>query len=121
MGKHFGSSIGPVIATADELDRDTIEMAARIDGEEWSRGVLGAMRFSFEEIVAWISQEQTLHPGDLLGSGTVGGGCGLELDRWIRSGSTVELSATGIGVLRNTVGEKGAGPKRASARVVAAR
>jgi 2-keto-4-pentenoate hydratase/2-oxohepta-3-ene-1,7-dioic acid hydratase in catechol pathway len=121
IGKHFGSSIGPAIATADELDRDAIEMVARIDGEEWSRGVLGAMRFSFEEIIAWISQEQTLHPGDLLGSGTVGGGCGLELDRWIRPGSTVELSATGIGVLRNTVGEKGAGPRRAAARAVAAR
>jgi 2-keto-4-pentenoate hydratase/2-oxohepta-3-ene-1,7-dioic acid hydratase in catechol pathway len=113
MGKHFGSSIGPAIATSDELDRDSIEMVATIDGEEWSRGVLGTMRFSFEEIIAWISQEQTLYPGDLLGSGTVGGGCGLELDRWIEPGSTVELSATGIGVLRNEVGEKGAGPRRA--------
>jgi 2-keto-4-pentenoate hydratase/2-oxohepta-3-ene-1,7-dioic acid hydratase in catechol pathway len=113
MGKHFGSSIGPVIATADELDRDSIELVAMIDGEEWSRGVLGKMRFSFEEIIAWISQEQTLYPGDLLGSGTVGGGCGLELGRWIEPGSTVELSATGIGVLRNEVGEKGAGPRRA--------
>lgn len=113
VGKHFASSFGPVIATADELDRDAIEMVATVDGEEWSRGALGAMRFSFEEIIAWVSQEQTLHPGDLLGSGTVGGGCGLELDRWIEPGATVELSATGIGVLRNEVGEKGAGPRRA--------
>ena len=115
MGKHFASSIGPAIATTDELDRGSIEMAARIDGEEWSRGILGAMRFSFEEIIAWVSQEQTLYPGDLLGSGTVGGGCGLELDRWIAPGSKVELSASGIGVLRNVVGQKGAGPRRASA------
>jgi 2-keto-4-pentenoate hydratase/2-oxohepta-3-ene-1,7-dioic acid hydratase in catechol pathway len=121
MGKHFASSIGPAIATADDLDRDSIEMVAKIDGEEWSRGVLGAMRFSFEEIIAWISQEQTLYPGDLLGSGTVGGGCGLELDRWIQPGSTVELSATGIGVLGNSVGEKGAGPRRASAQAIGAR
>jgi 2-keto-4-pentenoate hydratase/2-oxohepta-3-ene-1,7-dioic acid hydratase in catechol pathway len=113
MGKHFGSSIGPAIATADELDRDAIQMVARVDGEEWSRGGLGTMRFSFEEIIAWVSQEQTLYPGDLLGSGTVGGGCGLELGRWIEPGSTVELSATGIGTLRNEVGEKGAGPRRA--------
>jgi 2-keto-4-pentenoate hydratase/2-oxohepta-3-ene-1,7-dioic acid hydratase in catechol pathway len=121
MGKHFASSIGPAIATADELDRDSIELVAKIDGEEWSRGVLGAMRFSFEEIIAWISQEQTLYPGDLLGSGTVGGGCGLELDRWIRPGSTVELSASGIGVLRNQVGEKGAGPRRAGAMTIGSR
>lgn len=121
MGKNFGSSIGPVIATADELDPDSIEMVATIDGEEWSRGVLGTMRFSFEEIIAWVSQEQTLYPGDLLGSGTVGGGCGLELDRWIRPGSTVELSASGIGALRNQVGEKGAGPRRASAMTIGSR
>lgn len=116
LGKHFASSIGPVIATSDDLDRGSIEMVAMIDGEEWSRGVLGDMRFSFEEIIAWVSQEQTLYPGDLLGSGTVGGGCGLELGRWIKPGSTVELSATGIGVLSNVVGEKGAGPRRAGAR-----
>jgi 2-keto-4-pentenoate hydratase/2-oxohepta-3-ene-1,7-dioic acid hydratase in catechol pathway len=113
-GKNFGSSIGPAIATADELDPATIEMSARIDGEEWSSGRLGERRVSFAEIIAWVSQEQTLRPGDLLGSGTVGGGCGLELDRWISSGQTVELSASGIGVLRNVVGEKGAGPRRAS-------
>ena len=121
MGKHFASSIGPAIATADALDRDSIEMVAKIDGEEWSRGVLGAMRFSFEEIIAWISQEQTLYPGDLLGSGTVGGGCGLELDRWIQPGSTVELSASGIGALANSVGAKGAGPRRAGAAAIGAR
>jgi 2-keto-4-pentenoate hydratase/2-oxohepta-3-ene-1,7-dioic acid hydratase in catechol pathway len=114
MGKHFGSSIGPAIATADELDPGSIEMSARIDGEEWSSGMLGEMRFSFAEIIAWISREQTLHPGDLLGSGTVGGGCGLELDRWIKPGSIVELSASGIGTLRNEVGNKGEGPRRAS-------
>jgi 2-keto-4-pentenoate hydratase/2-oxohepta-3-ene-1,7-dioic acid hydratase in catechol pathway len=121
MGKHFASSIGPVIATADELDRGSIELDARIDGEEWSRGMLGAMRFSFEEIIAWVSQEQTLYPGDLLGSGTVGGGCGLELNRWIRPGSTIELSATGIGTLSNRVGKMGAGPRRAGSTAIGLR
>jgi 2-keto-4-pentenoate hydratase/2-oxohepta-3-ene-1,7-dioic acid hydratase in catechol pathway len=110
VGKDFASSIGPCIATPDEFDRDNALLEARIDGEVWSSGQLGAMRFSFEDIVEWLSQEQTLHPGDLLGSGTIGGGCGLELDRWLAPGCTVELSAEGIGVLRNTVSQRPDGP-----------
>jgi 2-keto-4-pentenoate hydratase/2-oxohepta-3-ene-1,7-dioic acid hydratase in catechol pathway len=110
--KDFGSSIGPCIATPDEFNRDTAHLEARIDGEVWSSGVLGAMHFSFEEIIAWTSQEETLRSGDLLGSGTIGRGCGVEMNRWIAQGSVVELEAEGIGVLRNTVGQKGAGPAR---------
>ncbi len=115
-GKDFGSSIGPAIVTKDEFDRDGARLTARVDGEVWSSGTLGAMHFSFQEIIAWVSQDQTLRPGDLLGSGTVGGGCGLELDRWISEGSVVELEAEGIGVLRNYVSARGAGPVRATER-----
>jgi 2-keto-4-pentenoate hydratase/2-oxohepta-3-ene-1,7-dioic acid hydratase in catechol pathway len=106
VGKDFASSIGPCIATPDEFDRDGAALRARVDGEEWSSGVLGKMQFSFEEIIEWTSMATTLHPGDLLGSGTVGHGCGLELDRWLSPGSVVELEAEGIGVLRNRVGHK---------------
>jgi len=109
LGKDFASSFGPCIATPDEFDRDNARLEARIDAEVWSSGVLGKMHFSFEEIIEWTSQEQTMHPGDLLGSGTVGRGCGFELDRWLTEGCTVELSAEGIGVLRNRVGFKGQG------------
>ncbi len=80
-----------------------------MDGEVWSTGTLGKMHFSFEEIIEYTSQEATLRPGDLLGSGTVGRGCGLELGRRLTEGCTVELEAEGIGVLRNRVGMKGAG------------
>jgi 2-keto-4-pentenoate hydratase/2-oxohepta-3-ene-1,7-dioic acid hydratase in catechol pathway len=114
-GKDFGSSLGPCIVTRDEFDAGA-KLEARIDGEVWSSGTLGTMHFSFAEIIAWVSQEQTLRPGDLLGSGTVGGGCGLELDRWITEGAVVELEAEGIGVLRNYVSAKGAGPVRATER-----
>jgi 2-keto-4-pentenoate hydratase/2-oxohepta-3-ene-1,7-dioic acid hydratase in catechol pathway len=110
--KDFGSSIGPCIATPDEFQRDTAHLEARIDGEVWSSGVLGKMHFSFEEIIEYTSQEETLRPGDLLGSGTIGRGCGVEMDRWIPQGSVVELEAEGIGVLRNRVGIKGEGPSR---------
>nr|WP_246345122.1 fumarylacetoacetate hydrolase family protein [Conexibacter arvalis] len=114
MGKDFATSLGPCLVTADAFDRDAARMTARVDGETWSSGGLGTMRFSFEEIIEWVSQEQTLLPGDHLGSGTVGGGCGLELDRWIAEGSVVELEVDGIGVLRNRVGRRGAGPEPAA-------
>ena len=78
-------------------------MAARINGEVWSSGTQGAMRFDFLQIIAHLSREQTLMPGDVLGSGTVGGGSGLELDRWIQPGDVVELEVEGIGTLRNRV------------------
>ena len=111
--KDFGSSLGPCIATPDEFDRSNARLEARVDGELWSSGTLGAMHFSFEEIIEWTSQEQTLRPGDVLGSGTIGRGCGVEMDRWISEGSVVELEAEGIGILRNRVGRKGQGPIRA--------
>jgi 2-keto-4-pentenoate hydratase/2-oxohepta-3-ene-1,7-dioic acid hydratase in catechol pathway len=50
-----------------------------------------------------VSMDETIYPGDVLGSGTVGGGCGLELDRWLKPGDVVELEIQGIGVLRNRV------------------
>jgi len=111
--KDFATSIGPCIATPDEFDRDAAPLETRIDGEVWSSGTLGAMQFSFEEVIAWTSQEETLHPGDLLASGTIANGCGLELDRFLTEGCTVEIEAEGIGVLRNTLSTKGAGPGRA--------
>jgi 2-keto-4-pentenoate hydratase/2-oxohepta-3-ene-1,7-dioic acid hydratase in catechol pathway len=65
------------------------------------------MRFSFEEVIEYISQEADIVPGDLLGSGTIGMGCGLERDSYLKPGMTVELEAEGIGALRNILGEQG--------------
>lgn len=81
-------------------------MRARVNGELWSEATLGNMQFSFAQVISHLSQEQTLQPGDVLGSGTVARGCGLELDRWIQQGDIVELQVDGIGVLRNPVGAK---------------
>jgi 2-keto-4-pentenoate hydratase/2-oxohepta-3-ene-1,7-dioic acid hydratase in catechol pathway len=106
LSKDFASSMGPCLVTPDEFDVPTARMRARVNGEVWSESTLGAMRFSFPEVISHLSQEQTLVPGDVLGSGTVAGGCGLELDRWLREGDVVELEAEGIGTLRNTVGQK---------------
>lgn len=104
LGKDFATSIGPCLVTPDELgDPRAVPMEARINGEVWSAGTLGPMQFSFPQVISHLSQEQVLVPGDVLGSGTVGRGCGLELDRWIQPGDLVELEAKGIGVLANRV------------------
>ena len=57
-------------------------------------------------MIAHASHEETLLAGDVIGSGTVGTGCGLELDKWIKEGDEVELKVEGIGSLKNTVGKK---------------
>ena len=110
------SARGPCLTTAGAIDVTSAPMRARVNGEVWSEGTLGAMRFSFAEVIAHLSEEQPLHPGDVLGSGTVGRGCGLELDRWIRPGDVVELEVEGIGVLRNRVAATEPGARPAAAR-----
>ncbi|HEY2637099.1 MAG TPA: fumarylacetoacetate hydrolase family protein [Solirubrobacteraceae bacterium] len=103
-GKDFdtGNVLGPWLVTADELgDPQDCTMVARVNGEEWSRGTSAAMHHSFADIIAWISSAETLHPGEVIGSGTVGTGCGLELGRYLENGDVVELEIEGIGVLRN--------------------
>jgi 2-keto-4-pentenoate hydratase/2-oxohepta-3-ene-1,7-dioic acid hydratase in catechol pathway len=105
-GKDFdtGNVMGPWIVTADELpDPYALTMIARVNGEEWSRGSSSTMIHRFEEMIAHVSQEETLYPGEFFGSGTVGNGCGLELNRWLKPGDVVELEVEGIGVLKNRI------------------
>jgi fumarylacetoacetate (FAA) hydrolase len=104
-GKDFATSIGPVLVTRDELGDLQLEMVARVNGEERSRGNLGDMHWSWDELVAHAARNTTLQAGDVLGSGTVGTGCILEHGdgRWLQSGDVVELEIEEIGVLRNTV------------------
>lgn len=97
-----GNALGPYLVTPDEIpDPYNLTMIARVNGEEWSRGSSREMRFTFEEMIAYISQDETLYPGDFIGSGTVGNGCGLELDRWLSPGDVVELEVAHLGILRN--------------------
>jgi fumarylacetoacetate (FAA) hydrolase len=105
-GKDFATSLGPIVVTVDELDGSAGEMVARVNGEERSRGNLSTMYHSWEAIRAHAERNTVLRSGDILGSGTVGTGCILELGdgRWLQPGDVVELEVEGIGVLRNTVG-----------------
>jgi 2-keto-4-pentenoate hydratase/2-oxohepta-3-ene-1,7-dioic acid hydratase in catechol pathway len=61
------------------------------------------MRYSFEDLITYISRDETLYAGEILGSGTVGGGSGLEAGMLLQSGDIVELEIEGIGKLRNRV------------------
>ncbi len=103
-GKDFATAIGPILVTPDEIgDPYNLNMTARINGEEWSKGNSGSITHSFEKMIAFASMDETLYPGDLIGSGTVGTGCGLELDRWVKPGDVIELEIEKIGILRNKV------------------
>ena len=106
-GKDFCSILGPVIVTRDEFESEpNLQMSARVNGEPWSKGQSGDFHYSFSQMIAHASLEEWVVAGDLLGSGTVGTGCGLELDKWIKPGDELELEVEGIGVLKNKVGSK---------------
>jgi 2-keto-4-pentenoate hydratase/2-oxohepta-3-ene-1,7-dioic acid hydratase in catechol pathway len=105
-GKDFDGAnvLGPCIVTLDEIgDPYTLDMIVRVNGEERSRGASADMRWRFEDLIAFVSQDETLHAGEVFGSGTVGDGCGLEHLRFLQSGDVVELEIPPIGVLRVTV------------------
>jgi fumarylacetoacetate (FAA) hydrolase len=105
-GKDFATSLGPVLVTPDELGDLRLEMVARVNGEERSRGNLGDIHWPWEELAAHAGRNTRLMAGDVLGSGTVGTGCILEHGdgRWLQPGDLVELEIEGIGILRNVVG-----------------
>jgi 2-keto-4-pentenoate hydratase/2-oxohepta-3-ene-1,7-dioic acid hydratase in catechol pathway len=99
-----GNVMGPFLVTADEIqDPYNLEMVARVNGAEWSRGNSRDMYYRFEDLIAYVSRYETLYPGDFFGSGTVGNGCGLEHSRWLKPGDVVELEVEGLGILQNRI------------------
>lgn len=103
-GKDFdtGNVMGPFLVTADEVgDIRRLSAEVRIDGQVISRTGLSGLEFSVGRIVSYISQSETLYPGDFIGLGTMPNGCGLELGRFLKAGETVELEVEHIGTLRN--------------------
>jgi fumarylacetoacetate (FAA) hydrolase len=116
-GKDFATSIGPWLVTPDELEDVRAErnydlvMTASVNGQELSRGTWSSAQFDVGQMVARASADVWLRPGDLLGSGTVGGGCLLEikdekLKRWLEPGDIVTLAIERLGELTNPVVER---------------
>jgi 2-keto-4-pentenoate hydratase/2-oxohepta-3-ene-1,7-dioic acid hydratase in catechol pathway len=105
-GKDFCSIIGPVITTMDEFNyiEPDLLMQAFINGDEWSKGNSSEAQFNFADMLQHASKDEWVLPGDLFGSGTVGTGCGLELDKWIKPSDEIKLTIESIGSLTNTVG-----------------
>jgi 2-keto-4-pentenoate hydratase/2-oxohepta-3-ene-1,7-dioic acid hydratase in catechol pathway len=105
-GKDFdsGNALGPWIVTLDEIgDPHSLKMDARVNGERWGGGNSSSMHHKWPAILAHISASETLYAGEVIGSGTVGTGCGWELGRELKHGDVVELEIEKIGVLRNRV------------------
>ncbi len=127
-GKDFSTAIGPMLVTPDELQQFEVPckeghtgkswnltMTCSVNGKEVSRGNLADMDWTFAEIIERASYGVTLFPGDVIGSGTVGTGCFLELngtgklndsnyqEQWLQEGDVVEMEIDGLGKLSNTM------------------
>lgn len=121
-GKDFATSLGPFLVTPDELEPYRagpaygLEMSASVNGREWSRGRLSEIHWSFGEMLAYASRGTILVPGDVIGSGTCGTGCILELSLtggaeaypWLQPGDAVSLTVEAIGTLANHIAEPAA-------------
>ncbi len=123
-GKDFATSIGPWLVTRDELapkriegengERYDLTMTCKVNGVEVSRGNVNDMTWTFGQILERASYGVTLNPGDVIGSGTVGTGCFLELNgsgitdnQWLQDGDVVEMEIEMLGRLTNTVKKVG--------------
>ena len=114
-GKDFATAIGPWVVTKDELadkrvgpGRYDLTMLARKNGKELSRGNFKDVTHDFTKMIERASRDVTLFPGDLIGSGTVGTGCILELGPettggWLEPGDTVELEIDSLGTLTTPI------------------
>ena len=105
-GKSFdgGNVLGPWIVTKDEIpDPYSLKAEVRVNGETRCSSTTEGMLFSFEQILAHMSRDETVFAGEFVGSGTIGNGCGLETGRFLEDGDVVELEFEKIGVLRNKV------------------
>lgn len=127
-GKDFSTVIGPMLVTPDELEEFLIpakpghtgnnynlKMTCKVNGIQVSEGNMGDMDWTFAEIVERCAYGVNIMPGDVIGSGTVGTGCFLELngtgklndpnytEQWLQPGDVVEMEIDGLGTLTNTI------------------
>ena len=131
-GKDFCTVLGPSLVTLDELETFEVpvreghtgktwnlSMKCSVNGVQVSEGKLSDMDWTFAEIIERCAYGVDLHPGDVIGSGTVGTGCFLELngtgklndanyvEQWLAVGDVIEMEIGGLGMLRNTIVAEG--------------
>ena len=112
----YATTLGPWLVTPDELHdrqqgegaetRYNLAMSASVNGKALSQGNANTLTHTFAQMIEWASTDVWLRPGDVLGSGTVGTGCILELrpentGGWLKPGDVVEMEIEGLGVIRN--------------------
>lgn len=127
-GKDFSTVIGPWLVTTDELEkwkaappaghtgnRYNLKMRCSVNGIQVSEGSMGDMDWTFAEIIERVSYGVNIQPGEVIGSGTVGTGCFLELNgtgklndpdypvQWLQEGDVVEMTIDGLGCLQNVI------------------
>lgn len=104
--KDFATMVGPCLVTPDELDVDDLDVRVSVDGEVWFEGNTSLPRSVLaHQLVAYASDNETLQPGELLGTGTIGTGCSIDLHKWVRVGQTVSIEFEGIGRMQHTIVE----------------
>jgi len=102
--KDFANVLGPCLVTADDLDEGNLAVRVIVDGETWFEGNTGHRRnWTPAHLVAFASDNETLHPGDVIGTGTVGLGCSMDLHRWPQVGQTFSIEVEGIGSLTHRI------------------
>jgi 2-keto-4-pentenoate hydratase/2-oxohepta-3-ene-1,7-dioic acid hydratase in catechol pathway len=104
--KSFASALGAEIVSADVVlpRAGSLRAEVRVNGEVWSRTDTADLRWSFPQMLAHASKGENVHPGELLSSGTLPDGCGLELNRWLKPGDDLELTIEHVGSVRNRIG-----------------
>jgi 2-keto-4-pentenoate hydratase/2-oxohepta-3-ene-1,7-dioic acid hydratase in catechol pathway len=102
--KDWATILGPCMVTADEIDEGNLDCRISVDGNLWFEGNTSAPRsFLAHHLVAYASDNETLQPGDLLGTGTVSYSCSVDLHKWPQVGQTVKFEVQGIGTLEHTI------------------
>jgi fumarylacetoacetate (FAA) hydrolase len=121
-GKDFATALGPYLVTKDEVSKRLLHspsgsildavMTATVNGVKVSEGNANQMQWTFAQIIERAADGVTLYPGDVIGSGTVGTGCFLELngskithDQWLKPGDEISLSIEGLGTLSHRIVE----------------
>lgn len=103
--KHFLNAMSHIVVTADEINGrlDRLQASVTIDGINRANCTTSNMQYSLGEAIAYVSKSEQLYSGELFGSGTLPGGCGMENGHWLSSGNVLNLKIDAIAELRNKI------------------